>query len=69
MTLEAEVDRDVCIGSGGCVFLAPGAFDLDDDGIAVAVDPSAASEDELLTAARRCPTRAITIRRDGQALK
>ena len=62
MVLEIEIDRDLCMGSGNCVYEAPGAFDLDEDGIAVVVDPAAAPEDKVVNAAQRCPTRAITIR-------
>jgi ferredoxin len=41
--LEVDIDRDVCIGSGNCVYEAPGAFDLDDDTIAFVVDASGAA--------------------------
>jgi ferredoxin len=63
VALEVDIDRDACMGSGNCVFEAPGAFDLDDDSIATVVDPSAAPEEKVLAAARKCPTRAITVRR------
>lgn len=63
MALEVDIDRDVCMGSGNCVYEAPGAFDLDGDSIATVVDPAAAREEQVLAAARKCPTRAITIRR------
>ena len=59
--LEVVVDRDVCMGSASCVFKAPGAFELDDDGIATVVDPSAATEAQLREAAARCPTHAISL--------
>ena len=62
VVLEIEIDRDLCMGSGNCVYEAPGAFDLDEDGIAVVVDPAGAPEDKVLTAARNCPTHAITVR-------
>ena len=62
MDLDVEIDRDACMGSGSCVFTAPGAFELDDDGIATVVDPSAAPEDLVRTAAARCPAHAITVR-------
>jgi ferredoxin len=65
MALEVEIDRDVCMGSGNCVFEAAGAFDLDDDSIAFVVDPAGAPEEQILEAARKCPTRAITVRRVG----
>jgi ferredoxin len=63
VALEVEVDRDVCIGSGNCVHHAPGAFELDDDGIAYVVDPDGAPEDAVMRAAQQCPSRAITVRR------
>jgi ferredoxin len=64
MGLEVEIDRDVCMGSGNCVFEAPGVFDLDEDSVSFVVDPSASPEDRVIAAARKCPTHAITVRRD-----
>jgi ferredoxin len=66
--LEVEIDRDVCMGSGNCVYEAEGAFDLDDDTIAFVVDVGGAPEDKVIAAARKCPTHAITVRRDGARL-
>lgn len=68
MDLEIEIDRDVCMGSGNCVYEAPGVFELDDDSISFVVDPGASPEDEVLAAARNCPTHAITITRGGETL-
>jgi ferredoxin len=65
VALDVRIDRDACIGSGNCVYEAPGAFDLDDDSVAVVVDPSAAPEEQVLAAARKCPSRAIEVRIDG----
>ena len=33
------VDRDMCIGAGPCVALAPGTFELDNEGKAVVINP------------------------------
>jgi len=63
MSLEVSIDRDVCMGSGNCVYEAPGAFDLDEDGIAFVVDPGAVSEDTLVAVGKRCPSHAITVQR------
>jgi ferredoxin len=63
MGIDVEIDRDVCMGSGNCTYEAPGVFDLDDDGVAVVVDVTAAPEDSVAAAAEGCPTQAITIRR------
>jgi ferredoxin len=68
MAMEIDIDRDACMGSGNCVYTAPGVFELDDDSIARVVDPEASSTEAILTAARQCPTHAITVRRDGNAL-
>jgi ferredoxin len=68
MDLEVEIDRDVCMGSGNCVYEAPGAFDLDDDSVAFVVDPAGSTEDRVIAAARKCPTHAITVRSEGATL-
>lgn len=58
-----EIDRDLCTGYGVCIVDAPEHFELDDDGIAVALSPEAGpdAERELLAAARGCPMGAIRI--------
>jgi ferredoxin len=61
MTLRAHVDPELCIGSGSCVHLAPGAFVLDDDGVADVTDSGAVSDDQLRRAARSCPAGAIEL--------
>ena len=61
MSIEIDVDRDLCIGSATCVRLAPGAFALDEDEIATVQDPGAVGADKLRLAAGACPTSAITI--------
>ena len=66
MALEIEVDRELCMGSGNCSFWAPGVFDLDDDGIAVVLDPDAQPEEKIVLAAQGCPTQAITLTRAGE---
>jgi len=68
VALEISIDRDVCMGSGNCSFWAPGVFDLDDDGIAVVVDPNAQPDDKVILAAQGCPTQAISIVQDGQKI-
>ena len=58
---EEVVDRDACMGSGNCVFWAPGIFDLDDEGVAAVVGDLAANEEVVRLAATHCPTSAIRI--------
>lgn len=71
--LRAVVDHDLCAGVGQCVQIAPGAFRIGDDGLAVAVEPgqssalsapsalSAFSAEEIAEAADSCPMAAIAI--------
>jgi ferredoxin len=61
MAIRIEIDREACMGSGNCIFWAPGVFDLDDDGVAIVVDPTAAGADRIALAVDGCPTKAITV--------
>ena len=68
MALEISIDRENCMGSGNCTFTAPGVFGLDDEGIAVVLDPTAQPDEKSVLAARGCPTQAIVITRDGERI-
>jgi ferredoxin len=61
MSIRVEIERDLCIGSGTCVRLAPAVFALDDEEIAVVLDPEALDVSKLQLAADACPTEAIRI--------
>jgi ferredoxin len=65
MSIRLEIDRDLCIGSGTCVRLAPAVFALDDEEIAVLLDPQAVDVSKLQLAADACPTEAIRIGEPG----
>jgi ferredoxin len=54
-----SVDRDACMGSGNCLFWAPGVFDLDEDGVAFVSGDPLGREDEVWKARSNCPTSAI----------
>jgi ferredoxin len=60
--LEINIDREACMGSGNCSFYAPDTFDLDDEMIAIVVDPAGDPEEKIRLAAEGCPTRAISLR-------
>lgn len=57
---HVSVDRERCAGHGVCMIYAPGAFDLDDDGVAVVIDQGADAE-SLRRAKDNCPEHAITV--------
>jgi ferredoxin len=58
---KIAVEREACMGSGNCVYWAPGVFDLDDDGIAVVLGDLAGNEELVRVAMENCPTSAISI--------
>lgn len=59
--LRVVIDRDLCVGFGDCVDEAPEAFGLDDDGIAIFVDPECVERARLLRACDACPVDAISV--------
>jgi ferredoxin len=63
--LVVVIDEGRCMGSGNCVFWAPGTFDLGDEGHAVVLDVAATDEARLRIAAEGCPVGAISLSRGG----
>ena len=59
--MKVTVDRSKCRGHRNCIALAPNVFDLDDEFKAVVIDPKGDSDDEILKAAKLCPTTAIIL--------
>ncbi|MBP7700451.1 ferredoxin [Candidatus Woesebacteria bacterium] len=58
---KVEVIRSKCISAGSCEAIAPGVFELDEEGIAVVISQDGNSDEEKLLAAQSCPTNAIVI--------
>ncbi len=59
--LTVEVNRDLCIGCGGCTALASGTFGLDDEGKSVILDSADTDTKETIQGAvAGCPVGAIT---------
>lgn len=57
-----KIDRNLCIGAGTCVALAPKAWALDFEAKAIILDTSSEESDQaLMDAAKGCPVAAITI--------
>jgi ferredoxin len=57
---HVSVEADLCIGAGNCCRFAPHVFELDDDEIAVVLDPENTGP-EVLQAQRAGPTGAIAV--------
>ena len=63
-SMRVTVDRDMCMGSGNCVWRASGVFDQSpDDGLVVVlVDaPTPDQHEAVRHAVDECPTAAITL--------
>mgnify|MGYP003822659529 FL=1 len=61
-TYTMKIDRNLCIGAGTCVALAPKAWALDSEAKAIILDTSSEESDQaLMDAAKGCPVAAITI--------
>jgi ferredoxin len=58
-TLRVTVDRELCMGSGTCVGVAPALFGIDEDGTARPVQSVISPGEQLERAVSRCPTGAI----------
>ena len=59
---KVRVLRDVCIGAANCIAVAPDAFELDEEQIAVIKDSwKNVPDDKLLEAAKSCPVAAIIV--------
>lgn len=55
------VDRNLCIGCGTCVALAPEVFELDNENKSVVKNPKGADGETILFAAQSCPVNAIIL--------
>ncbi|MDX6607269.1 MAG: ferredoxin [Solirubrobacterales bacterium] len=57
MNLKVHIDKDACLAYGDCAELAPGAFQVKQ----VAKLVGRAPAQQLIDAARACPSEAITL--------
>lgn len=64
------IDRELCIGAASCIAVAPEAFELDGENIAVTKPLwSTLTDEQLLNAAKACPVAAILLYgRDGKKI-
>ena len=64
--MKAKVIDNLCIGCGACAALVPEEFDINDNGVAYAVNEEVKEENKELAkdAKEKCPTGAINITED-----
>jgi len=57
---KIEIDRELCIGAASCIGVAPEAYELDEENIAVLKSGwKSLDDDTLIASAESCPTKAI----------
>jgi ferredoxin len=57
-----EIDRDLCIGAESCVVVAPDAYEMDEENIAILKDGALqVDRDTLFESAQACPVAAIIL--------
>ena len=59
--MKIVIRHDLCIGAASCLAVAPNTFDLDDVNKAIVINVHGESDEEILLAARACPTQAIEL--------
>jgi ferredoxin len=59
--LSITVNKTRCISSGDCVETAPAVFQFGGDGKSEVVNAAGASDSIIVSAARSCPVKAITV--------
>ncbi len=61
--MRVRVDRDLCMGTGGCEALAPQVFTVADDGVVALLVDEVGPEDaeDVRDAVDSCPTLALAL--------
>jgi ferredoxin len=64
--MKLTADREMCIGSGNCVYCAPAVFDQDDGGLVVLLTAEVGPQDvdAARDAVAHCPSGALQIAED-----
>jgi ferredoxin len=62
---RVEVDRSLCISSGGCEMVAPQVFELDDEGTVHVRQPHPADLPAVQAAVLACPSGALSLSPSG----
>lgn len=60
--MKVQVDKNLCIGCGACQAIEPSVFELEDDGLAKAIDTEINDDikENVMDAIEGCPTSAIS---------
>jgi ferredoxin len=59
--VRVESDRTLCMGTGACVFTAPHAFELDDEGLVRVLGEPSPDDPLVADAVAECPMAALRL--------
>jgi ferredoxin len=60
-TWQVEVDRDLCMGTGGCAYALPRLFAVGDDGKARVIGTVRVDDETVAEVVGECPTAALRL--------
>lgn len=60
--MKITVDKNLCIGDGSCVSIAPKVFDLDEEGKVRIINEHGSNDETIRLAAESCPVAAIILK-------
>ncbi len=63
--MKVRVDKELCIGIGNCVAVAPTVFELNEENKANVVNSNSVDDNTILEAAESCPQNAIIVEDDA----
>ncbi len=63
--MKVRVDKELCIGIGNCVAVAPTVFELNEENKADVVNSNSVDDNTILEAAESCPQNAIIVEDDA----
>jgi ferredoxin len=59
--IQISVDRELCLGAQNCKHIAPGVFEIGDDGLSYVVSSDRSGLQLAIAAAASCPSGAISV--------
>lgn len=63
--MKVRVDKELCIGIGNCVAVAPTVFELNEENKANVLNSNSVDDSAILEAAESCPQNAIIVEDDA----
>ena len=63
--MKVWVDKELCIGIGNCVAVAPTVFELNEENKANVLNSNSVDDNTILEAAESCPQNAIIVEDDA----